>query len=122
MRYVQNVTDIDDDILRKAAEVSVDWRALRQSLLTSHFIRDMQVLNVRPPDGIPAPLTSSLTSSSAVGALIERGLRTCRAALPTTTSMLAPPSAGWFSSAPTEMPDVANERGNWPNDPHKRIP
>ena len=27
VRYVQNVTDIDDDILRKAAEVGVDWRA-----------------------------------------------------------------------------------------------
>ena len=28
VRYVQNVTDIDDDILRKAAEVGADWRAL----------------------------------------------------------------------------------------------
>ena len=28
VRYVQNVTDIDDDILRKAREVGEDWRAL----------------------------------------------------------------------------------------------
>ena len=28
VRYVQNVTDIDDDILRKAKEVGEDWRVL----------------------------------------------------------------------------------------------
>ena len=27
VQYVQNVTDIDDDILRKAKEVGEDWRA-----------------------------------------------------------------------------------------------
>src|SRR5512146_2140397 len=48
VRYVQNVTDIDDDILRKAREVGDDWRTLGNRW-TSHFIRDMQSLNVRPP-------------------------------------------------------------------------
>jgi L-cysteine:1D-myo-inositol 2-amino-2-deoxy-alpha-D-glucopyranoside ligase len=52
VRYVQNVTDIDDDILRKAAETGEDWRALGNRW-TAHFIRDMQVLNVRPPDAYP---------------------------------------------------------------------
>src|SRR5262249_56760974 len=28
VKYVQNVTDIDDDILRKAREVGLDWREL----------------------------------------------------------------------------------------------
>src|SRR5260370_33508596 len=46
VRYAQNVTDIDDDILRKPAEVGVAWRALGNRW-TSHFIRAMQVLNVR---------------------------------------------------------------------------
>src|SRR4029079_17024153 len=52
VNYVQNVTDIDDDILRKAREVGDDWRALGNRW-TSHFIRDMQALNVRPPDHYP---------------------------------------------------------------------
>ena len=52
VRYVQNVTDIDDDILRKAQEVGEDWRDLGKRW-TSHFIRDMQQLNVRPPDFFP---------------------------------------------------------------------
>jgi L-cysteine:1D-myo-inositol 2-amino-2-deoxy-alpha-D-glucopyranoside ligase len=61
VRYVQNVTDIDDDILRKAAEVGVDWRALGNRW-TSHFIRDMQILNVRRRTSTRAPATSSPTS------------------------------------------------------------
>jgi L-cysteine:1D-myo-inositol 2-amino-2-deoxy-alpha-D-glucopyranoside ligase len=28
VRYVQNVTDIDDDILKRAASVGEDWKAL----------------------------------------------------------------------------------------------
>ena len=50
--YVQNVTDIDDDILRKAGAVGEDWRELGNQW-TRHFIRDMQQLNVRPPDFFP---------------------------------------------------------------------
>ena len=52
VRYVQNVTDIDDDILRKASQVGEDWQALGNRW-TAHFMRDMQSLNVRPPDEYP---------------------------------------------------------------------
>ena len=47
VNYVQNVTDIDDDILRKANEVGEDWQALGNRW-TVHFIHDMQTLNIRP--------------------------------------------------------------------------
>ena len=52
VRYVQNVTDIDDDILRKAREVGEDWQTLGNRW-TAHFIQDMINLNVRPPDYFP---------------------------------------------------------------------
>ena len=52
VRYVQNVTDIDDDILRKAKEVGEDWDALGNRW-TAHFIKDMISLNVRPPEYYP---------------------------------------------------------------------
>src|SRR6266851_4216273 len=45
--YAQNVTDVDDDILRKAREVGEDWRAVGNQW-TAHFIEDMRALNVRP--------------------------------------------------------------------------
>jgi L-cysteine:1D-myo-inositol 2-amino-2-deoxy-alpha-D-glucopyranoside ligase len=50
--YVQNVTDIDDDILRKAREVGEDWRILGNRW-TAHYIQDMKSLNVIPPDRYP---------------------------------------------------------------------
>jgi L-cysteine:1D-myo-inositol 2-amino-2-deoxy-alpha-D-glucopyranoside ligase len=52
VRYAQNVTDIDDDVLRKSKELNESWVDLGK-LWTAHFIRDMQVLNVRPPDYFP---------------------------------------------------------------------
>ncbi len=52
VRYVQNVTDIDDDILRKAREIGEDWQALGNRW-TAHFIQDMISLNVRSPDYYP---------------------------------------------------------------------
>ena len=43
VRYVQNVTDIDDDILRKASEVGEDWRSLGNRW-TAHFIDSVEKL------------------------------------------------------------------------------
>jgi len=45
VRYVQNVTDIDDDILRKAKQVTTTG-APGQSL-DKRFIHDMQAANIR---------------------------------------------------------------------------
>jgi L-cysteine:1D-myo-inositol 2-amino-2-deoxy-alpha-D-glucopyranoside ligase len=38
VRYAQNVTDIDDDILKRAKETGEDWRELGNRW-TEHFIR-----------------------------------------------------------------------------------
>jgi L-cysteine:1D-myo-inositol 2-amino-2-deoxy-alpha-D-glucopyranoside ligase len=52
VRYTQNVTDIDDDILRKAREVGVPWDQLGQEQ-TAQFQRDMAALNILPPTHYP---------------------------------------------------------------------
>ncbi len=49
VNYTQNVTDIDDDILRKAKEVGQDWRELGD-FWTKQFLKDMKDLNVLPPN------------------------------------------------------------------------
>src|SRR5579885_2767249 len=49
VKYVQNVTDIDDDILRKAREVGMAWDELGRRE-TERYLRDMATLNVRRPD------------------------------------------------------------------------
>ena len=48
VRYVQNVTDIDDDILRKARELGTSWDALGNREIEL-YLRDLRALNVEPP-------------------------------------------------------------------------
>ena len=46
--YVQNVTDIDDDILRKAKEQNMGWKELGD-FWTKRYLNDMKSINVLPP-------------------------------------------------------------------------
>ncbi len=52
VRYAQNVTDIDDDILKRARETGEDWRELGNRW-TDHYIDDMIALNILPPEYSP---------------------------------------------------------------------
>ncbi|MBV1778560.1 cysteine--1-D-myo-inosityl 2-amino-2-deoxy-alpha-D-glucopyranoside ligase [Paeniglutamicibacter sp. ABSL32-1] len=47
--YVQNVTDIDDPLLERAAATGVDWQVLAKEQ-TDLFRADMEALNVIPPE------------------------------------------------------------------------
>ncbi|MCT1607403.1 cysteine--1-D-myo-inosityl 2-amino-2-deoxy-alpha-D-glucopyranoside ligase [Nesterenkonia massiliensis] len=48
VRYVQNVTDIDDPLLERAEATDVDWRELAENQ-TELFREDMTALGVIPP-------------------------------------------------------------------------
>lgn len=119
--YVQNVTDIDDDILRKAKEVGEDWRTLGNRW-TSHYIEDMISLNVRPPDHFPRATDVIPEIQDWVSKLISAGV-----AYPSNGNVYfhidAWPEFGKLNQLPRpKMLSIANERGNRPNDPHKRDP
>jgi L-cysteine:1D-myo-inositol 2-amino-2-deoxy-alpha-D-glucopyranoside ligase len=49
VRYVQNVTDIDDPLLERAVATGQDWREIADRE-TALFREDMAALNVLPPD------------------------------------------------------------------------
>ncbi|MHA7238760.1 cysteine--1-D-myo-inosityl 2-amino-2-deoxy-alpha-D-glucopyranoside ligase [Arthrobacter sp. TMS1-12-1] len=49
VRYVQNVTDVDDPLLERATATGVDWRDLAADQIAL-FREDMEALNVLPPD------------------------------------------------------------------------
>src|SRR5690349_1557256 len=49
VRYVQNVTDVDDPLLERAAAIGVDWRELADEQIQL-FADDMAALAVLPPD------------------------------------------------------------------------
>lgn len=121
VRYVQNVTDIDDDVLRKAKEVGEDWKGLGNRW-TAHFIRDMQAINVRPPDDFPRATDVIPEIISQVEDLLGAGV-----AYESGGSVYFHVGAwadfGRLSRIPRDqMLPVANERGNKPDDPHKRDP
>lgn len=121
VRYVQNVTDIDDDILRKANETGEDWLELGNRW-TAHFIRDMQTLNVRPPDEYPRATEVIPAIVEAVEALVAKGQ-----AYVANGSVYYDVDAfddfGKLSDIPrSEMLAVANERGNRPDAPGKQDP
>jgi L-cysteine:1D-myo-inositol 2-amino-2-deoxy-alpha-D-glucopyranoside ligase len=121
VRYAQNVTDIDDDILRKAAEAGEDWRALGNRW-TAHFIRDMQALNVRPPDYYPRATDVIPEIIASVAALIDRGFGYVSGGS-VYYSVANWPAFGQLSRlGPEEQLPIANERGNRPDDPNKRHP
>jgi L-cysteine:1D-myo-inositol 2-amino-2-deoxy-alpha-D-glucopyranoside ligase len=52
VRYVQNVTDVDDDIIRRARELGTTWDHLADKE-TALYAKDMAALNVRAPDVWP---------------------------------------------------------------------
>ena len=49
VRFVQNITDIDDPLLERATRDGVDWRSLAQSQIDL-FRGDMVNLHILPPD------------------------------------------------------------------------
>jgi L-cysteine:1D-myo-inositol 2-amino-2-deoxy-alpha-D-glucopyranoside ligase len=119
--YAQNVTDIDDDILRKAREVGEDWHTLG-NYWTSHYIQDMQALNVRPPDFFPRATEFVPQMITINQELLRTGL-----AYEQQGNLYfqvdAWPEFGKLSRLPRdEMLVVANQRGNRADDPHKRHP
>lgn len=121
VRYVQNVTDIDDDVLRKAKQVGKNWIALGDEW-TIHFIDDLCTINVRPPDEYPRATEVIAEIVQMDQALIKHGV-----AYESNGSVYfdvnAFKSFGELSHIPrAEMLPVANERGNRPDDPDKHNP
>ncbi|MFN0182967.1 MAG: class I tRNA ligase family protein, partial [Aquabacterium sp.] len=72
VRYVQNVTDVDDDIIRKAREVGEPWDHLGDRF-TRQFQEDLGALNVLPPSFYPRASEEAPAIIEMVAALFQRG-------------------------------------------------
>ena len=121
VQYVQNVTDVDDDILRKSKEVGENWKELGDRW-TARFIQDMIALNVRPPDHFPR-------ASELIPQIIDvvQSLKAANFAYESGGNVYfhidAWPKYGELSRlSRQEMLPIANERGNDPDDVNKRDP
>ncbi|TQL48099.1 L-cysteine:1D-myo-inositol 2-amino-2-deoxy-alpha-D-glucopyranoside ligase [Homoserinimonas aerilata] len=72
VRYVQNVTDVDDPLLERAAATGVDWRELAESQVQL-FRSDMELLQVIPPQYYVGVTEVIDEVAEAVAILLERG-------------------------------------------------
>ena len=71
-RYVQNVTDIDDDILERAARDGVPWDELGR-MQTARYLETMDRLNVQRPDVYAKATEETATMVEIIGVLLEHG-------------------------------------------------
>ena len=121
VHYVQNVTDIDDDILKRARESGEDWRALGQRW-TAVFRDDLAALNLRPPDVMPGATSAIPEIITAVESLIASGRAYVRHGS-VYFRVDADPGFGAIAGLSYEaMLTLASERGNAPEDPNKDDP
>ena len=119
--YVQNVTDIDDDILRKAREFGTTWDELGRRE-TARYRQDMRDLNALDPDHYVRATDHVPEMIAIIEPLIAKG-HAYVANGSVYYAVASDPDFGKLSHIPRgEMLAVANERGNVPDDPNKRDP
>ena len=119
--YVQNLTDVDDDMLGKARQTGEDYLALGNRWVAA-FLTEMAALNWLPPDHFPRATEHVPQMVAMIERLVANGL-----AYPAEGnvyfSVAADPRYGELSKLPREeMLPLANERGNVPDMPSKRDP
>ena len=123
--YVQNVTDIDDDILRKARELGIPWDVLGNRE-TERYLHDMDSLNVHRPDVYARATQETPTMIEIILTLLAQGYAYEREGN-VYFSVRQDPEFGIMARAIglndyESMLTIANERGNYPDDPHKKDP
>jgi L-cysteine:1D-myo-inositol 2-amino-2-deoxy-alpha-D-glucopyranoside ligase len=119
--YVQNVTDVDDPLLERAARDGDDWRALADREIAG-YRTDMESLRVLPPDWLVGAVEALPVIERFSRVLADRGALYdlendqyfCRA---------SDPGFGSVSRLdPASMLELSAERGGDPGRPGKKDP
>jgi cysteinyl-tRNA synthetase len=119
--HAQNITDVDDDILRVAAERGEDFRELGERE-TAAFELEMRKLGVAPPTFSPRATDFVPQMIEEVQALLESGHGYERDGT-VYFRVATDPRYGRLSSLPRDqMLALAAERGGHPEDPAKDDP
>lgn len=121
VRYVRNVTDVDDSILPKARELGVPYLELAASEM-ARFHSDMTALEMRTPVAEPRATEAIDQIVDLVARLIDSG----HAYISNDTvyfDVSTFPRFGELSHySEAQMIEFARERGGNPDDPHRRNP
>jgi len=119
--YVQNLTDVDDDILRKSKELGQDWRTLGEQV-ANQFLDDMYWLGNLYPDIYPRATDLIPDMVAMIRRLLQKGCAYEKNGS-VYFNVRSYASFGQLSKLPRDrwLP-IASERGNHPDDPNKRDP
>jgi L-cysteine:1D-myo-inositol 2-amino-2-deoxy-alpha-D-glucopyranoside ligase len=120
-RCVRNVTDVDDDILRKARELGVHYLDLAAEEM-ARFDDEMALLNLLPVYSEPRATSAISEILSLIGAALDAG-HAYEAGGSVYFDIASFPKFGRISGYGREdMLRLAAEHGGNPDDPHKRDP
>jgi L-cysteine:1D-myo-inositol 2-amino-2-deoxy-alpha-D-glucopyranoside ligase len=119
--YVQNVTDVDDDLLRRARRDQRDWQELAAENVEI-FRADLQALQVIPPDFYPYASHEVPVMLEMIGGLLEHG-QAYSSGGNVYFRVAAAPHYGELSGlSRDQMLQISAERGADPSDPRKEDP
>jgi L-cysteine:1D-myo-inositol 2-amino-2-deoxy-alpha-D-glucopyranoside ligase len=119
--YVQNLTDVDDDMLRRARELGEDYLELGNRHVTA-FLTEMAALNWLPPDHLPRATQHIPQMLELIERLVASG-HAYVAEGHVYFSIDSWPSYGELSKlSREEMLPLALERGSFPEMPGRRDP
>ncbi len=121
INYTQNVTDIDDDLLKRARRDDQDWKELGK-IWTDKYVGDMKTLNNIPPTHYVKATETIPTIITIIKKLIEDGFAYENNGN-VYFEVAKDPSYGKLSKYTREqMLQLAPERGADINDSHKKDP
>jgi L-cysteine:1D-myo-inositol 2-amino-2-deoxy-alpha-D-glucopyranoside ligase len=120
-KCVRNVTDVDDDILRKSRELGVHYLDLAAEEM-ARFDAEMGMLNLLPVYSEPRATSAISEILSLIGAALDAGHAYESGGSVYFDVATFPPFGRISGFERTEMLKLAAENGGNPDDPHKRNP
>lgn len=121
VRYVQNVTDIDDPLFERANRDNIHWKDLGDRE-TERYLQALARVNVpRPPFYIRATEVIDIMQPI-IQKLIDKGYAYVADGAVYYSVKSFPQFGEIYHSDYAEMLATANDRGNFPDDPRKKDP
>lgn len=119
--YTQNVTDIDDDILKRAKRDGKNWQELGK-FWTDKFLNDLRSLNIEMPDHYIKATDSIPEIIIMVSKLMANGFAYEKNGNVYFETAKYPDYGKLSKYSPGEMTEFLKERGGNPDDPNKKAP
>jgi len=121
VKYIQNITDVDDSILKRVKRDNLDWKTLVDKNLNKYLL-DMEWLNNLKPDVMPKATEHIDDMIEIIKKLQEKGLAYEKNGNVYYSIDKSKEYGKLSKLSEKEMNEIANERGNNPDDPNKKNP